>query len=76
MIRPRHEATKEHFRRHRRTVAEGVRRLAEGVVIEIAEEVADAVWGRLLDDAARSRVLDKLQPRVDDAVAWAESLAE
>ena len=57
-------------------MAEGVRRLAEGWVIEVAETVAEGLWGRMLDGAARNRVKSQMQPRVEDAVRWVESLSK
>lgn len=76
MISPRHERSRAHFLEHEEVIANGVRLLAEGWVIEVAEEVASMLPARVLDSVARSRVKAKLAPRVEEAVAWARKLGK
>lgn len=74
MIRPRYERTREHFRLHEAEIARGVRLLAEGWAIEMAETVASIVPGTWFDGVARRRVLSALADRIEDAVAWIKGL--
>jgi hypothetical protein len=74
MIRLTHPAAKEHFATHRREVVGGVRLLLEAFAIEVTEEIAEAIPGRVLDGTARRRVRRVLAGRVDDFVAYLERL--
>lgn len=74
MIKPRHEKAREHFREHREKIAEGVKLLADGWLIEVGEVVAEILPTRMMDSMARSRVVKALTPYRDQMVAWARGL--